>query len=237
MNIVVCFIGLIRTISETYQNLKQNIYNNSDTFTTIFVTWESENVDEFKKYFPTANIYKIPNIYINDIDFDKWCKNTTMHSSWINTYSNNKNALFNYYRQIYLWNQSAIILESFNDIDIIIRARTDIIINGDYVKNYYDRINSLNIFFPNEPKQTGCPDQLFFGRPNTVIKLLKIIDNVNYIYNKYNISMNPERFLYYMVENNNLELNYMSNSLEIIHNNIPKIHIWERENNDLSIFR
>ena len=96
MNITVCFIGLTRTIKQTYENLKNNLYNDKDSFTTMFVTWEDENVDNFKILFPESTIYRFSNISIDDLEFKEWCKNTIMHNSWLNAYGSN--ALFNYYK-------------------------------------------------------------------------------------------------------------------------------------------
>jgi hypothetical protein len=115
MNIFICFIGLVRTILETSENLKKHLFNDTDKFTILFITWESENVDDFVATFPDSIIYKIQDIYIeNNIEFDEWCKNTIVHESLSFYFGTNKNALFNYYRQIYLWDKTGDILEQFD---------------------------------------------------------------------------------------------------------------------------
>jgi hypothetical protein len=47
---------------KTHENLKETLLNNKDEFTIIFVTWESENTEDFYNMFPDAIIYKIPDI-------------------------------------------------------------------------------------------------------------------------------------------------------------------------------
>jgi len=238
MNILICFIGLQRSISQTHNNLKKSIYDNNNKFITIFVTWESENTDEFIRCFPEAIIYKIPNIYINNnAEFDKWSSNINMHCSWIGTYLSNRDALFNYYRQIYLWYKSALILETYKEIDIIIRCRTDIEVNGDTIKEYYARLNINDILFPKEPKygfleNCDCPDTLFMGKPTTVISVLKILDHIEYIYNTYNHPIQPETTMYFMVKYKKYNLQYMNNSINICrYDNRSKLEIWNSEKN------
>jgi len=224
MNILICFIGLVRTITKTIDNLKKQFFNDKDTFIVIFVTWESENTDDFVNCFPNASIFKLQDIYIdNNIHFDQWCQNTVMHHSWINTYGSNKQALFNYYRQIYLWDKAADILETYNNIDIIIRSRTDVLVLNECVQNYYNKVTNSTIFFSNEPRHSivdnvGCPDYIFLGIPKNVIKLLKIIHYVNYLYNKYNVPIQSETTIHFFLLDNFLEKIYMNNSIEVIRN-------------------
>lgn len=225
MNIIICFTGLVRTILETSENLKKHLLNNTDNFTILFVTWESENVDDFVTCFPNSIIYKIQDIYKdNNIQFDEWCKNTIMSRCWIHAHQTNKNALFIYYRQIYLWDKAANILENFNNIDnfdIAVRARTDILVNNEFVHNYYNYVTNSNIFFPNEPRFSlvsdfGCPDYIFLGNPKNVIKLLKIRNSINHLYNKYNIPIQPETTMHFMLLDNMIEKIYMNNNIQII---------------------
>jgi hypothetical protein len=174
MNIFICFIGLVRTILETSENLKKHLFNDTDKFTILFVTWESENIDDFVATFPDSIIFKIQDICIdNNILFDEWCKNIIMHNSHLETFKTNKLALFNYYRQIYLWDKTGDILEQFdkiNNIDVVVRARTDVVIHNELIHNYYSKVTNSNILFPNEPRHSivsdfGCPDYIFLGNP------------------------------------------------------------------------
>lgn len=221
IKVLVCFIGLTRTILETVENLRQNIFNENYSFTIVFVTWEGENVEDFINCFPEAIIYYIPTISFDDDHFFEWKKNSIMHSSWIGTYEKNDNALFHYYRQIFLWKQARIILEKYQYIDIFVRARTDVKLTGQLLNSYYEKVNSSNIFFPNNPRasfigEIGCPDFIFVCKSSVFHYALTIVDSINYLYNKYNIPIQPETIMHFHILDKNIDLNYMDNEITIV---------------------
>jgi len=225
MRVLICFTGLVRTVLKASDNLKAHLYNSTDSFTTIFVTWESENTDDFSRCFPDAKIIKIPNVYIEDAHFIDWKKNTMMHNSWSFNYRGHHMALFQYYRQIYLWKKAAKILESYENIDVFVRARTDIIVNGNTVHTYYDKVGSASIVCTNEPKcdvmipGNACPDYIMFGNKMNLLYALSIIDNVNTLYNKYGYSIQPETTMYLHLLDKDIKLHYMNNSIIAIRPN------------------
>jgi len=221
MNILICFTGLTRTISKTFKNLKDTLCSSDNTTTIIFVTWEHENTDEFTICFPEAKIYRIPTISIEDDHFLEWKKNIQMHISWINTYGENHNALFQYYRQIFLWKETSIIADKYIGIDIYVRARTDVILSDTFAKEYYNKVNNKNIFFPKEPRHAfiedkGCPDYIFIASKSTFLYALSIVDNIYYLYNKYGIPIQPETIMYFHLMDKNIDINYMNNTITII---------------------
>jgi hypothetical protein len=221
MKVLVCFTGLTRTISETAENLKQNLFSDNLSVTVVFITWKDENVDDFMKCFPEATVYRIPTVSIDDEHFLEWKKNTNMHHSWINTYGNNHNALFQYYRQIFLWKQSSIILENHTEFDIFVRARTDVKLSGHLLHTYYSKINSSNIFFPNQPRHPfigniGCPDYFFIAKRQVFHHCLSILDFINYVYVKYKYPIQPETVMHFHILDKNFHLEYMNNEVTIV---------------------
>jgi len=221
MKVLVCFTGLVRTISETAENLRQNIFSVNCSVTMVFVTWKGENIEDFIKCFPEATIYTIPTISIDDEHFLEWKKDTIMHHSWVNTYGNNHNALFQYYRQIFLWKQSSIILEKYCNFDVFCRARTDVKLSGKLLHEYYEKVDSSNIFFPNNPRHSfieniGCPDYFFLAKSPIFHYTLTILDSINYLYTKYNLHIQPETTLHFHILDKNIYLNYMDNNVTIV---------------------
>lgn len=221
MKVLICFTGLVRTISETAENLKKNLFHDDYTIKVVFITWIGENIDEFIKIFPEAIIYTIPIISNNDKHFLEWKKNTIMHDSWINTYGNNDNALFQYYRQIFLWKQSSILLENHCEFDIFVRARTDVKLSGNLLHEYYRYINTTNVFFPNGPRhsfieQIGCPDYFFLAKYQVFHHCLSIMDSINILYIKYIIPIQPETIMHFHILDNNFYIDYMDNIVSIV---------------------
>lgn len=221
MKVLVCFTGLVRTILETAENLKQHIFYKDYSVTVVFVTWKGENVEDFMKCFPEATIYTIATISSDNELFLEWKKNTIMHDSWINTYGNNSNALFQYYRQIFLWEQAGIILEKYSEVDVFVRARTDVKLSGQLLHTYYEKVDSSNIFFPNQPrhsfiKDIGCPDYFFLAKSSVFHYSLTIMNYINYLYNKYNFTIQPETTMHFHLLDKNIHLNYMDNDVTIV---------------------
>lgn len=221
MKVLVCFTGLVRTILETSENLKLNLFHKDYSVKLVFVTWDGENVNDFMKCFPEATIYTIPTISSDDKLFLEWKENTVMHSSWIGTYKNNCNALFQYYKQIFLWKQASIILEKYHDIDVFVRARTDVKLSGQLLHTYYEKVNASNIFFPNEPRYSvigdiGCPDYFFMAKSMAFNYSLKIVDSINYLYNKYKFPIQPETSMHFHLLDKNIEKNYMNNEVTVV---------------------
>jgi hypothetical protein len=221
MKVLVCFTGLVRTILETSENLKLNLFHKDYSVKLVFVTWDGENVNDFMKCFPEATIYTIPTISSDDKLFLEWKENTVMHSSWIGNYKNNCNALFSYYRQIFLWKQASIILEKYHDIDVFVRARTDVKLSGQLLHTYYEKVNASNIFFPNQPRfsiigDVGCPDYFFLAKSLVFNYSLRIVDSINYLYNKYNMGIQPETSMHFYLLDKNIQKNYMNNDVTIV---------------------
>lgn len=233
MNILVCFTGLVRTIEKTINNLKYNLFDSKHNITVIFVTWDYENTDNFTKEFPEAKIYKIPSVSIEDPNFIEWKKNTIMHYSWIINTGSNDNALFHYYKQLFIWKQAGIIIEDYDGFDLFVRARTDITLTGNPLNTYYSKVNSSNIFFPDKPRKSfikdkDCPDYFFIASKSIFLYAIKILDNINYIFNKYKYHIQPELTMYFHLIDKNINIQYMNNSVTIIRNlsNIkPRHHL------------
>ena len=206
MKVLVCFTGLVRTILETSENLKLNLFHKDYSVKLVFVTWDGENVNDFMKCFPEATIYTIPTISIDDELFLKWKGNSVIHHSWTRASKD----IFIYYRQIFLWKQASIILEKYHDIDVFVRARTDVKLSGQLLHTYYEKVNESNIFFPNQPRHSiigdvGCPDYFFIAKSLTFNYSLRIVDSINYLYNKYNIAIQPETTMHFHLLDKNIE--------------------------------
>jgi hypothetical protein len=205
MKVLICFLGLQRTIAKTYQNLVENCITGSHQYKIVYITWENEDTREFEKIFPLAHIYKIKAIDINLPLFQRWKQGLKPHISWQRTYLDDDISLFRYFQQIYVWKQAAMFLKEtkiLNDIDIVVRLRTDIMIHGYPVYLYYDiaKINADNyVYFAHEPRHAidkaheGCPDYLFFGKPEAVCKTLEIMDYLH----KYKHNYLEHRTIWY----------------------------------------
>ena len=242
MKILLSFIGLQRTIMKTHENLKETLLNNKDEFTIIFVTWESENTEDFNNMFPDAIIHKIPDInFYNNPDFDKWTGNMTMNHHLISVIPDRKDAFYLYYRQTYLWYKTAkIIEEKYLHFDIVVKARPDCIIENNKINSFYHLIDDTSLFVPNEPKHAivenyTCTDILFFATPHVMINLLNILHNVEYLHNKYNIPVHHETMLFLLAYDNKLQIKYMDNSAILIreHNIVP-IDLWYKEKEEMA---
>ena len=180
MKICICFIALQRTIGITYKNIEHNLINEDNEFTIIYVTWKNENIDTFLSIFPNTIVYRVDEITEEDEGYKKWQEGLKYHISLRYI------SLFIWYRQIYLWKKAADILKTKEtEFDLMIRMRTDIIFENDYVFRYYKEIKENTLYFASEPRHSiygderGCPDQFFMGKPCDVIKALNIVDNIH----------------------------------------------------------
>jgi hypothetical protein len=224
MKIGLYFIGLERTIKKTYENLYYNIINTKYSYDINFVTWKNESTKDFKDCFPESKIIFIEKIDINSKQFKDWKKGLQMHESWLEKYkANNDDALFNYYRQIYLWKEASRYLER-KTYDLVIRCRTDIIMNGILPPKFqFNNISPNTVYFPNEPRHgafgnsyEGCPDYFMFGRQDVMMKTLSIIDYVNkYKYGENNI-VHAESTLYLFLKGENIKIEFLSFNIEIV---------------------
>lgn len=180
-------MGLQRTLEKTVLQLKQSLFDVTNTYTILFVTWENEDTQFFESQFPNATVIRIPPITIDFPFFQTWKEGLQMHVSWRMTYLEKDVALFRYFLQIYLWMRAAEILKAspfFASVDLLVRARTDIYIEGPPLHSFYN-IALLNepkyIYFANSPRHfidkegEGCPDYLFFGSPQSVCRCLEIL--------------------------------------------------------------
>ena len=79
MKICLCFIGLQRTISRTYQNIEINIIDTTNEFTKVFVTWKNENIDIFLSLYPDTIIHRVDEVSQEDEEFKKWKDGLKMH--------------------------------------------------------------------------------------------------------------------------------------------------------------
>jgi hypothetical protein len=184
MHICICFLGLVRTFDSVVHELKQSLIDDTNTYTILYVTWETEDTERFEAEFPGAAVIKIPIIDMSLPLFQEWKQGLQMHVSWRRTYGHNDRSLFRYFLQIYLWDAASALLKSlpfFSSIDVLVRTRTDIVIEGPPLHTMYPLVtmNKKNfVFFPNSPRQgileddEGCPDQLFFGSPESMCHCL-----------------------------------------------------------------
>jgi hypothetical protein len=187
MHICICFLGLVRTFDSVVRELKQSLIEHTNTYTIIYVTWETEDTERFETEFPGATIIKMPIIDMTFPLFQEWKQGLQMHVSWRRTYGHNDRALYRYFLQIYLWHVASTFLKSLPSLsrfDILVRTRTDIVIEGPPLHTFYPFVsmNKKNLlYFPNSPRQgilqddEGCPDQLFFGSPESVCSCLDIV--------------------------------------------------------------
>jgi len=137
-------------------------------------------------------------------------------------YITNDNALFNYYRQIYIWREASKYLET-KTYDFVICCRTDIIINGVVPIYKFDKILPNTIYFPNEPRQgafgnwyEGCPDYLMFGKQEVMMKALNIMDYLyKYKYGNNNI-IQSESSMYLFLKGENINIEFLNYIIEII---------------------
>ena len=238
MKICLCFIGLQRTISRTYQNIEINIIDTTNEFTKVFVTWKNENIDIFLSLYPDTIIHRVDEVSQEDEEFKKWKDGLQMHISWRRTYEPDF-ALFRYYQQIYLWKKASEFLVSYkNEFDLFMRLRSDSIFLNNPIHEYYNIMleSELSIFFPSEPRQSilkegeGCPDQFFIGKPESVLKALQIIDFLH----KYKITyiekhimlypvdtleeniIQPESSLYYYLKGEGVDIKYLPTVINIL---------------------
>ena len=87
MKICLCFIGLQRTISKTYQDIQENVIDNKNKFTIVYVTWKNENIDDFLRIYPDSIIHRVDEVKLEDEEFNKWKIGLNMHISWRRTYN------------------------------------------------------------------------------------------------------------------------------------------------------
>lgn len=235
MKILLCFTGLERSIEKTFQNIVSNVFSQEHEYSIVFVTWVSESTEKFQSIFPQAHIHKISADPIRE-EFEKWKGNLQMHISWRRTYEP-EYALFRYFQQIYLWKQAASFLNHFKDhFDLYMRIRTDINIIGKQIYPSFSECKENTIYFPSKPRQSifynenGCPDYYFFGKPNTVMKALSIVDyldkyKVNYLEEHKNWFetptleeniIQPESSMYLFLEGEKIQMEFIENRIEVI---------------------
>ena len=94
-------------------------------------------------------------------------------------------------------------------------------LTGQLLNSYYEKVNSSNIFFPNNPRasfigEIGCPDFIFVCKSSVFHYALTIVDSINYLYNKYNIPIQPETIMHFHILDKNIDLNYMDNQITIV---------------------
>jgi hypothetical protein len=230
MKITLIFTGLERTIEKTHANIKEYLIDNINTFYIYLITWKNESVNKFLTYFPEATIFYIEPIDIDNKEFQEWKSDLNIHESWLGKYKTNENALFNYYRQIYLWKEASKKMECMSS-DLFIRCRTDIIMKMIQPKLYYNIFQTFdidNIFMPTEPRQgafgdwnKGCPDYVMIGKKEVLQKALTIIDYIyKYKYNNNEIrqynTIQPESTMYLFLNGENIKINYLNFIIEVI---------------------
>lgn len=191
MKVLLCFLGLQRTILKTHLHLKESCMSGPHEYSVIYITWKNEDTSAFQQVFPEAHIFKIDPVDMTCPKFQIWKKGLTPHVSWQRTYFNDDICLFRYFQQIYLWKRASEYMQQsglLHTIDILVRMRTDIHIHGYPVYMFYDIVNNNDdnyVYFANEPRHgiekphEGCPDLLFFGKPTTVCKTLEILDYIH----------------------------------------------------------
>jgi len=243
MKICLCFIGLQRTISKTYQDIQENVIDNKNKFTIVYVTWKNENIDDFLRIYPDSIIHRVDEVKLEDEEFNKWKFGLNMHISWRRTYNSLDDCLFRYYQHIYLLKKAALFLDYMKEsFDLYVRLRTDINISGQIVSSCYDDIKEDTVYFPTaggSPSSgigrhsifgddTGCPDHYFLGKPSNVLKVLSVIDyvhkyKINYIETRWfpeptpeeNI-VQPESTFYKFLIGENISFEFLSNSVQVV---------------------
>jgi hypothetical protein len=238
MKICLCFIGLQRTIQATVQNIIQSfLLHPTAEISILYVTWDTENTDCFKSFFPSSHIIKVPTVSMCDQEFQDWKENLQMHISWRRTYEPTV-ALFRYYQQIYLWKKAAEILQTYQiPFDILARLRTDVVYSSPIYPLYESIMNgSTQVYFPDYKDQhillegECCSDQFFIGKYQPVLKTLEILDyidlyKINYVERKRkwfpedtferNI-VQPESTLYYFLVGEKISFAQMDMKIEVI---------------------
>lgn len=238
MKVCLCFIGLQRTIGATVANIAQSfLLHPTAEISILYVTWQSEQTDDFQNLFPSAQIVKIPPISMEDQTFQDWKKNIQMHISWRRTYDPTV-ALFRYFQQIYLWKKAAEILQTYQTpFDILARLRTDIVYSSPTYPLYEKILNgTAEIYFPEYKDQhillegECCSDQFFIGKYKSVLKTLQILDSVdlykiNYVEKKRiwfpedtferNI-VQPESTLYYFLVGEKIPFARMNINIDVV---------------------
>ena len=222
MKIGLYFTGLERSIKKTVDNLYESIVDTNHIYDIVFVTWENESIKDFKDCFPESKIVYLENIDISNKEFQDWKKDLQIHESWLGKYKTNENSLFNYYRQIYLWKETSRYLET-KTYDLVVRCRTDIIINGNLPKFQFNNISPNTVYFPNGPRHgafgnwyEGCPDYIMFGKQDVIMKSLSIVDYIDkYKYGQTNI-IQPESTMYLFLKGENISIEFLSYSIELI---------------------
>jgi hypothetical protein len=222
MKIGLYFTGLERSIKKTYQNLYESIIDTNYIYDIVFVTWENESIKDFKDCFPESKIVYLEKIDISDKGFQDWKKDLQIHESWLGKYKTNENSLFNYYRQIYLWKETSRYLET-RTYDLVIRCRTDIMINGILPISQFDKISLNTVYFPNGPRHgafgdwyQGCPDYIMFGKQDVMMKTLSIVDYINkYKYGEAK-TVQPESTMFLFLKGENISIEFLPYSIELI---------------------
>lgn len=210
MNILINYFGQPRNIP-----LCENVYNlhindKINTFHVCYSTWNTEDIVEFSKIFPSAFImqYDYPDItkyqdIINNYKYEHYSRDISHYVYGLKIRENSINTIDEYIR-----------LHSIN-IDFIINIRTDTDIYTDNFKDegilyrYYNLIikDTSNVYLANKPRfdiyNVGAiPDALIISNYNNTKSILTFPDFSSIT--AYDKIIHPESATGKMIINNNI---------------------------------
>jgi len=177
------------------------LFRESDEYTIIFTTWDTEDTSIITNKIPSAIINKIKQP--TKEEFNEWFLehsplNYFKYKTSMSEISEeeNKNRLYMYFLQIYTWKKSAEFIESIHSktsFDLLISLRPDIILNKN-ISEYYDLIKKNTIYFASIPYYMNTnkvykiflnyayqDDTIFMGDISTCLHILKLIDYIDYL--------------------------------------------------------
>lgn len=187
-NVCINFIGQPRNIDNAFKMYNKYLFNQKYSYTILYTTWKSENVDKFKNTFNTSYIRLVN---IRNIDFFK------KYDNYIVDPSNPNKTLYHCLLGLYIKYESGNTIKEYSknnniSFDIIVTLRTDTQIN-DNITKYYDEILENQIMVASEYRfdiynSGACPDTFSIGTFDTMLKTLNqvndfsdcIINNTNY---------------------------------------------------------
>jgi len=213
MHICLNYFGQPRNIENTIIEFNQYIHSNDNNinYSILYTTWDTENVDEFKKHFK--------NSYINLIEKPDLSKYDYLINNYTLDYSNSYKNIEHYVLGLYIKKMSYTTIINFEksqniNFDFIITLRTDTCLNNHLSNFYSDVIKNLNntVYVANHPKfsihnQPSLPNTFFIADKRTTKKILEELDISQYCNIKNTNFFHPESSFYNVMVYSNIDIN------------------------------
>jgi len=209
--IAIIFFGLTRSLEQTNDSLKNNLFNHLkdnlidyDIFIHTYKLfgeyknmWSGENTDNYnnedveKILNPKYFIFDNHETIFNSIKFDEYYKelgNWTGMSDEMTRY-----LIKNMCLALYSKKQITLLFdENINDYDYAIIIRPDTQLHNKIDISYFSELNENNIIVPEKDWFYGCNDRICIGKPNVISYCGKLFDKLKIYSEKKSII--SERF-------------------------------------------